>query len=342
MYTRTDGSHSRIPVGKFKIGLIAQERLPHLSNNVIEDPRIHDKEWVKEKGIVAFAGYPLIIEDRLVGVMAMFARKPLTENTIAALASIADMIAQGIERKKAEQELQQANRHLKELAVLKADFTAMVAHELDTPLAVIRGYSEMLAASELEPAERSRALDKIQAETEVLGALVDDVRAAATVEREDFAIEPQSVPVRTLLDDAAQIVAALPGNHPLVVENTANKRVWADPNRVGQVLRNLLSNAAKHSPENSPIELRAMPGAMPRRVRIEVVDHGFGIHPDDVKRVFEKFGRARDRYGRKVAGVGLGLYLSRRIMQAHGSDLTLNSGSEDGSVFSFELETCGE
>jgi PAS domain S-box-containing protein len=242
------------------------------------------------------------------------------------------------ERKKAEEELREANRRLKELGVLKADFTAMVAHELDTPLAVIRGYVEMLATGELEPAEQSRALTKIEAETEVLSTLVADVRAAAAVEREDFTIEPQRVPVRALLEDAARFGATLPGNHPLVIENAADERVWADPNRLRQVLRNLLSNAAKYSPDGTPIELRAKPGNTPGRIRIEVADYGYGIHPDDVGRVFEKFGRGRDRYSRKVAGVGLGLYLSRRIMQAHGSDLTLNSGFEDDSVFSFELE----
>ena len=73
------------------------------------------------------------------------------------------------------------------------------------------------------------------------------------------------------------------------------------------------------------------------RVRIEVVDHGSGIHPDDVVRIFEKFGRGRDARGRKVAGVGLGLYLLRRIMQAHGSDLTVDSELGEGSVFGFEL-----
>ncbi len=291
----------------------------------------------KEVGIEAFAGYPLVVEDRLVGVMAMYARKPLTEDTIRALALISDAIAQGIERKKAEQELQEANRRLKELAVLKADFTAMTAHELHTPLAVIRGYAEMLATGELEPAEQSRAFAKIEAEADLLNTLVADVAAAAAVEREDFVIEPQRVRTRGLLDAAAGFGATLPGNHPLVTEITADELVWADPHRVGQVLRNLVSNAAKYSPDGTPIELRAKPGKSPGRVRIEVADCGPGIHPDDVSHVFEKFGRGRDRYGRKVQGVGLGLYLSRRIIQVHGSDLTLNSGSEGGSVFSFEL-----
>lgn len=104
MYTHIDGPHGRVPVGKFKIGLIARERKAHLTNNVVEDPRVGDREWAKREGMVAFAGYPLIVEDRIVGVMAMFARRPLDENTLDALAPVAPEIALGIERLRAEEE----------------------------------------------------------------------------------------------------------------------------------------------------------------------------------------------------------------------------------------------
>src|SRR5918997_2378098 len=77
MYTHLDGHHSRVPVGDLKIGLIAQERRPHLTNDVPGDPRVNDKEWARREGMVAFAGYPLLVHDRLVGVMAIFAREEL-------------------------------------------------------------------------------------------------------------------------------------------------------------------------------------------------------------------------------------------------------------------------
>ena len=105
MYTHIDGSHSRVPVGKFKIGLIAQERKPHFTNSVIDDPHISDRDWVRREGMVAFAGFPLIVEDRLAGVVAMFARKSLNEFTFRALASGSDIIALGIDRKEAEEAL---------------------------------------------------------------------------------------------------------------------------------------------------------------------------------------------------------------------------------------------
>ena len=106
LYTHVDGPHSRIPVGQFKIGLIAAERKPHLTNKVIGDQRVGDQEWAKREGMVAFAGYPLVVDDRLVGVMAMFARDVLKPATLDAMAAVGDQIAAGIERKRAEKSLQ--------------------------------------------------------------------------------------------------------------------------------------------------------------------------------------------------------------------------------------------
>ncbi len=102
-YTHLDGAHSRVPVGALKIGLIAHERRPHLTNDVPNDPRVSDPDWARREGMVAFAGYPLTVENRLVGVLAMFARRPLGEETLAMLSSVSHMIATGIARKQADE-----------------------------------------------------------------------------------------------------------------------------------------------------------------------------------------------------------------------------------------------
>jgi len=112
MYTHINGRHGRIPVGQFKIGLIAQERQPHLTNRVVGDPRVHDQEWATREGLVAFAGYPLIVEDGVVGVIAMFARQPLPEVTLKAMASVANALGLGIQRKWAEEALLKAKNEL--------------------------------------------------------------------------------------------------------------------------------------------------------------------------------------------------------------------------------------
>ena len=106
-YTHLDGEHARIPVGKFKIGLIALERRPHLTNDVLNDQRISHPEWAKKEGMRAFAGHPLIAEGRLVGVLGMFSRKTLEPDTVEALALVSDAIAQGIDRKVAAEKIRE-------------------------------------------------------------------------------------------------------------------------------------------------------------------------------------------------------------------------------------------
>lgn len=121
MYTHLDGPHSRIPVGQFKIGLIASTREPHLSNAVPDDPQVSDPEWARREGMVAFAGYPLVVEGRLVGVMALFARRPLSDVTMEAMGSVANAVALGIERWRATDALRASEERLRRDAMLLAN-----------------------------------------------------------------------------------------------------------------------------------------------------------------------------------------------------------------------------
>jgi PAS domain S-box-containing protein len=113
LYTQINGAHVRVPLGSFKIGRIAQDRRPDRTNAVMDDLEISDLEWAKGDGTADFAGFPLIVEDRLVGVAALFAGKPLAESVFKALASIADEIALGIERKRAEEALRESERRFR-------------------------------------------------------------------------------------------------------------------------------------------------------------------------------------------------------------------------------------
>ena len=112
MYTHLDGPHSRIPVGQHKIGRIAQEREPHLTNEAQTDARVTDKEWARRERMISFAGYPLVLEDRLVGVMGMFSQKPLSDSTLEALSFAAGIIAQDVERRQAEEALRRSEAFL--------------------------------------------------------------------------------------------------------------------------------------------------------------------------------------------------------------------------------------
>ena len=109
VYTHIDGAHSRVPVGQFKTGRIVTECCPHITNNVADDSWIGDPEWARREGMVAFAGHPLMIGDRVHGFLAAFARHPLTPAALQAFASVSDSLAQFIERKRSEEDLQRAH-----------------------------------------------------------------------------------------------------------------------------------------------------------------------------------------------------------------------------------------
>jgi signal transduction histidine kinase len=112
--------------------------------------------------------------------------------------------------------------------------------------------------------------------------------------------------------------------------------VWCDPERISQVLRNLLQNAAKHTPPGTSVELRAHREG--RQVRIEVADNGPGFAPEYVELIFEKFARGPSAAAQQTSGAGLGLYVSRQILRSHGSDLTVDSTLGKGTVFAFDLK----
>lgn len=132
LYTHLDGGHSRVQVGAFKIGRIAQERRPHLTNDVTHDPHVSDQAWAAREGMVAFAGYPLVADGRVVGVLALFARRPLTEGVLADLAPLAEWIAQYLDRKRLERQVAERNAAARQLAaIVVSSDDAIISKSLD-------------------------------------------------------------------------------------------------------------------------------------------------------------------------------------------------------------------
>lgn len=230
---------------------------------------------------------------------------------------------------------------LEEVASLRDGFTRAMVHELSTPIAAIRMLADALLGGGVAPERQTTLLMAIRAEANMLATLVADARLAAMAGRDDLLVRPAPTLVSELLTDIVAFAQSLPGAHPFaVVDETAGTLVLvrADPVRIGQVLRNLLTNAARHTPPGTPIELRI---AQHRdRVRIEVVDHGPGINPDDQVRIFQKFERGRDAQASQSSG--LGLYLAYQTVQAHGSELKVRSKPGEGSAFWFDLEQAEE
>jgi signal transduction histidine kinase len=285
---------------------------------------LHDYVWPS-----AYGGGLLTTADALSLIFAV----------VVAIGGISELRRVASERARLLATERERAQRLNELNALRSDFSAMVAHELETPIAAVRKLNEMLCAQGEDSGVRDYATAATERELDALANLVSDVRAVAAVEREGFGVEARRIALEELLTDAEAYARTLPAEHPVRQvredDTRVGESVLADPERIGQVLRNLLSNAAKYSPEGTPIELRVI--GKKGRVRLEVADRGPGIHPNDVTRIFEKFGRGRDSEGRKTPGVGLGLYLSRRIVRGHGSDLTVAARPGGGSVFGFEL-----
>lgn len=228
---------------------------------------------------------------------------------------------------------QERVQQLEDLSVLKRDFTAIVAHELGTPLAAIASLAELLSMGVLPAIEQQQAVERIQGEARILQLFVRDIQASTDIDRDDFSIDPRTVSLCSLLDDAQAYAGMIQSAHRLTLEAPSDITVLADPVRIAQVIRNLLNNAIRHTPSDTPITLRAMP--LDDKVRIDVADLGPGIDPADQARILDKYSRGANA---ESEGRGLGLYLSQRILQAHGTKLAIESEPGHGACFSFQLK----
>ncbi len=258
----------------------------------------------------------------------------LASAAIICIAGILQLKRFGAEHAQLLEVEREASRNLREPSVLKSDFTAMIAHELGNPLSAIRRQAELMSYGQHDPEIRNQSLAAIQAEVKLLAQLVLDVQESAQVERDGFDVAPRAYPIDALLADAAAFARTLPGHHPVVV-NGLPGRVLADPDRIGQVLRNLLDNAARYSDVGQPLELRARRSG--HRILFDVRDQGPGLGPESLERIFEKFERGSGTRAGTKSGLGLGLYVARRIVTLHGGTLTVESSPDAGSTFTFDL-----
>lgn len=196
-------------------------------------------------------------------------------------------------------------------------FRSIVAHELASPVAAIGAYAHLLESTDGPRGPEIRAVQAVRGEAERLGALVRRLDELRQLDDPGFVVELRPVAVRPLLDEAAGFARGLPGGHPVVVD-ADEARVLADPIRLGQVLRNLLSNAVRYAPDGSPVSV------LGRRCErdaysVTVVDRGPGIGNDDPELLFAAYERGAAVAG--APGTGLGLHVARRIVDAHGGEI---------------------
>ena len=240
---------------------------------------------------------------------------------------------------RATAELRDANAQLKTLDLLKDDFMSSVTHELRTPLTAIRAFAELMVDDPaMNAAQRQRFLGLVVAETERLTRLVNQVLDMAKIEAGHAEWRSAEVDLRALVMQAVQTTAEVFRERGASVEVEMPEHVpplQADPDRLLQVLLNLLSNAAKFVPaEQGRVRIRLRADA--DRASVEVEDNGPGVPAEQQQLVFEKFRQGGDATNRPQ-GTGLGLPISRRIVEHFGGRMWLRSEPGRGACFGFDL-----
>ena len=226
---------------------------------------------------------------------------------------------------------------LRELDRMRADFMAVVSHDFANPLTVIGGMAAMLRTrgERIEEKDRLDMLNAIEQEAGRLADLARDVLTAVRAEHGELSYTFELVDVGTIADRCTRLVGQLSAAHEVAFERSGDSVVQADEARLQEVLLNLLDNAIKYSPEGGRVVVRVRgEGAT---VRIEVEDEGVGLTPEDAARVFDRMVRIRNASTRDIKGTGLGLYIVRRIVQAHGGRIRAEGRPGRGSVFTIEL-----
>ncbi len=223
---------------------------------------------------------------------------------------------------------------------LKTDFVSTVSHELRTPLAAIYGAAMTLRHREVQVAQeqRDRLLDVISSESNRLARIVNDILWASRLESGRMQVEIEQCDAAAIATEVAEVAQArVPEGLRLVVDapDAGLPAIAADPDKLRQVLANLLDNAVKYSPDGGTIEFEASRSG--GRVRFRVTDEGLGIPPAEQDRIFEKFFRLDPNLTRGVGGTGLGLYISRELVTRMAGRIWVVSDGHTGSTFFVEL-----
>ncbi len=292
-YTHLNGPHARIKLGNLKIGRIAQERRAYLTNDVLNDPHINNKEWARAERMISFAGYPLVMEDQVVGVMALFSQQPLMEDTLDALATVAHAIAQGIGRKWMEEHLEErVNERTRELTLLINENTRLseqaqelavlqerqrLARELhdsvsQTLYGIALGTRTACALLRHDPDKLVDLLDNVHAQAE---------RGLTEMRTLIFELRPEELVTEGLVTALRKQVATVETRYGLQVMVELGKEPalsFMAKEALYRIAQEALHNIVKHAHVNSA-KLQLSEGEDVAGVTLEVSDAGVGFDP---------------------------------------------------------------
>ena len=270
---------------------------------------------------------------------------PLKENgrTIGVQAITRDVT----EQKQAEEKLKKSKRKielqnikLKKLDELKSSFLNVASHELRTPVTPIKGYLQMLLNQKIGSIteEQKKILKIIQRNTNRLDHLIQDILDISRLESDAMRFIPEKTDVKTMVEETVETMQSSADVKNIKINLELKDDIpelTIDKERIKQVIINLLNNAIKFSPDNSSINVKT--GREKEHILFEVQDFGRGVPEDKQIKIFETFYQVDSKGDRKFGGVGLGLSISKGIIQAHSGDIWVKSTLDTGSTFRFTL-----
>jgi signal transduction histidine kinase len=303
----------------------------------LDPPRYSEEEEFLRLGLRARIAAPVYAGAHAVGMLTVSRAEPhsFTRVDVELLTLLGRLVGSAVQNIRAYEAERATVEELRRLSALRADFVSLVSHELRSPMAAVIGSARTLQQRwrELSPEQRDAFLALIGDETNRLAVLVGDVLDTSRIEAGTFSYSFSDVDLASLLRDA--LAAAELGQDEVPLELEVSEplpSLRADPERLRQVVANLLDNAIKYSPHGGPVEVRAW--AENGHLSVAVRDHGPGVPTEHFKLIFEKFGRGGS--GAKP-GTGLGLFIARSIAEAHGGSVEVESAPGGGARFLLKL-----
>lgn len=225
----------------------------------------------------------------------------------------------------------------KELNRRKDDFISIASHELKTPLTSLKGFTQLLSRidSLQQPAKQESILQKMEQQIDRLTHLITDLLDVSKIQSGQLEYMEAPIPFDALVKDIVEAMQQTTATHELILHGTTAAIIHGDAERLRQVFNNLISNAVKYSPQAQSVDIYLSRGAY--SVTAQVRDYGLGIPPAQKNKVFERFYRVSDGSRKYVPGLGMGLYITREIVERHNGTISVESQEGKGSTFSVTL-----